>query len=155
MLRTNDVTIRHATEADLDGLLDLYKHLSSKDAPLPPRPQVVELWKEIVANPMLTYFVAEQAGRLIATCNLTIVPNLTRGARPFGVIENVVTHSDFRRRGVAKAILDRAIDTARQAGCYKVMLMSGISRKGAHALYEKVGFAKDTKLGFDLRLPLR
>ena len=153
MPKTNAVTIRHATKDDLDGLLDLYAHLSPNDAPLPPRPQVVELWDEILTNPMLTYFFAEHAGQLIASCNLTIVPNLTRGARPYGVIENVITHPDFRRRGVAKAVLDRAIETAKQANCYKVMLMSGISRKGAHALYEKVGFSKDTKVGFDLRLP--
>jgi ribosomal protein S18 acetylase RimI-like enzyme len=153
MPKSNNILIREAMENDLDGLLDLYTHLSSKDAPLPPRPQVAALWKEIVANPALTYFVAEQAGRLVATCNLTIVPNLTRGARPFGVIENVVTHPDFRRRGIAKAVLDRAIETAREAGCYKVMLLSGVSRTGAHALYEKVGFSKGTKLGFDLRLP--
>jgi ribosomal protein S18 acetylase RimI-like enzyme len=153
MQKSNDTIIRHATEADLDGLLALYTHLSSKDAPLPPRPQVVALWQEIVANPALIYFVAEQAGRLVATCNLTIVLNLTRGARPFGVIENVVTHPDFRRRGIAKSMLDRAIETAREAGCYKVMLLSGVSRTGAHALYEKVGFRKDAKVGFDLRLP--
>jgi GNAT superfamily N-acetyltransferase len=148
-----NTTIRQVTENDLDGLLDLYTHLSPNDAPLPPRPQVVALWQQIVANPMLTYFVAERAGQLVATCNLTIVPNLTRGARPFGVIENVVTHRDFRRRGIAQAILDQAIETAKEAGCYKVMLLSGVSRAGAHALYEKVGFRKDTKVGFDLRLP--
>jgi GNAT superfamily N-acetyltransferase len=152
-VKTNDVIVRQAAEDDLDGLLDLYAQLSPNDAPLPPRAQVVELWEEIIANPMLTYFFAEHAGKLIATCNLTIVPNLTRGTRPFGVIENVITHPDFRRQGVAKAILDRAIETAKQAGCYKVMLLSGASRKEAHALYEKVGFSKDTKLGFDLRLP--
>jgi GNAT superfamily N-acetyltransferase len=150
---SNDTTIRQATEGDLDGLLALYTHLSPNDAPLPPRTQVIELWKEIVANPMLTYFVAEQEGKLIATCNLAIVPNLTRGARPFGVIENVITHPDFRRQGLATQVLEHAIDTARQAGCYKVMLLSGASRKEAHALYEKAGFSKDTKLGFDLRLP--
>jgi GNAT superfamily N-acetyltransferase len=153
MSKPNDFIVRQATRDDLDGLLDLYTHLSPNDAPLPPRPQVVELWDEILSNPMLTYFVAEHAGKLIATCNLTIVPNLTRGARPYGVIENVITHPDFRRRGVAKAVLDRAIETAKQANCYKVMLLSGVSRKGAHALYEKVGFSKDTKVGFDLRLP--
>jgi GNAT superfamily N-acetyltransferase len=153
MPKSNDFIARQATKDDLDGLLDLYTHLSPNDAPLPPRHQVVALWQEIVANPALTYFVAEQAGRLIATCNLTIVPNLTRGARPFGVIENVVTHPDFRRQGIAQAVLDRAIETAREAGCYKVMLLSGVGRTGAHALYEKVGFSKDTKLGFDLRLP--
>ncbi|MBN1813181.1 MAG: GNAT family N-acetyltransferase [Anaerolineae bacterium] len=153
MPKPNDIIIREAIEDDLDGLLDLYAHLSPNDAPSPPRARVVELWQEIIANPMLTYFVAEQEGQLVCSCNLTIVPNLTRGARPFGVIENVITHPDFRRRGVGKAILDRAIETAKQAGCYKVMLLSGTSRKEAHALYEKVGFSKDTKLGFDLRLP--
>jgi GNAT superfamily N-acetyltransferase len=153
MPKSNDTIIRQATENDLDGLLDLYTHLNPNDAPLPPRARVIDLWQEIVANPMLTYFVAEQGGRLVSSCNLTVIPNLTRGARPFGVIENVITHPDFRRQGVAKAILERAIETARQANCYKVMLMSGTSRQGAHALYEKVGFSKDTKLGFDLRLP--
>jgi GNAT superfamily N-acetyltransferase len=152
MPETNNVIIRQAMKNDLDGLLDLYAHLSPNDAPLPPRAQVVKLWEEIIANPALTYFVAEQEGKLVSSCNLTIVPNLTRGARPFGVIENVITHPDFRRQGLAKRVLDRAVDTARQAGCYKVMLMSGAKRAQAHALYEKVGFKKDTKVGFDLRL---
>ncbi len=146
------VVVRQAVEADLDGLLDLYAHLNPDDAPLPPRARVVKLWEEIVANPMLTYFVAKQGGRLVSSCNLTIVSNLTRGARPFGVIENVITHPDFRRRGLAKRVLDHAVDTARQAGCYKVTLMSGTSRKDTRALYKKVGFRKDTKVGFDLRL---
>jgi GNAT superfamily N-acetyltransferase len=153
MSKTNAVTIRHAAEDDLDGLLALYTYLNPNDALLPPRAQIVALWKEIVANPMLNYFVVEQGNRLISACNLTIVPNLTRGARPFGVIENVITHPDFRRQGLAKLILEQAVDTARQAGCYKVMLLSGTKRPEAHALYEKVGFRKDTKVGFDLRLP--
>ena len=136
MPKADDMIIRQATKDDLDGLLDLYAHLSPNDAPLPPRPRVVELWREIIDNPMLTYFFAEHAGRLIASCNLTIVPNLTRGARPFGVIENVITHPGFRRRGLAKRILSEAIETAKEAGYYKVMLMSGTSRKEAHALYE-------------------
>jgi ribosomal protein S18 acetylase RimI-like enzyme len=152
MPKSNNTIIRQATENDLDGLLDLYTHLNPDDAPLPPRARVVELWKEIVADPALTYFVAEQEGKLVCSCNLTIVPNLTRGARPFGVIENVITHPDFRRQGLAKRVLNHAVDAARQAGCYKVMLMSGTKRAEAHALYEKVGFRKDTKLGFDLRL---
>jgi GNAT superfamily N-acetyltransferase len=153
MPKTNNVTIRQATEGDLDRLLALYTYLSSKYVPLPPRPQILTLWKEIIANPMLTYFVAEQGSRLVSSCNMVIVPNLTRGARPFCVIENVITHPDFRRQGLATQVLEHAIDTARQADCYKVMLLSGASRAEAHALYEKVGFSKDTKEGFDLRLP--
>jgi GNAT superfamily N-acetyltransferase len=151
MPKSNDTIIRQATEDDLDRLLSLYTYLDPNNAILPERTQVVALWKEIVANPMLAYFVAEQGGRLVSSCNLAIIPNLTRGARPFGVIENVITHPDFRRQGLAKQVLDHAVDTARQAGCYKVMLLSGAKRTEAHALYEKVGFRKDTKVGFDLR----
>jgi GNAT superfamily N-acetyltransferase len=150
---SNDTIIRQATEGDLDRLLALYTYLDPNNAILPERTQVVALWKEIIVNPMLTYFVAAQGGRLVSSCNLVIVPNLTRRARSFGVIENVITHPDFRRQGLATQVLEHAIDTARQAGCYKVMLLSGANRAEAHALYEKVGFSKDTKLGFDLRLP--
>ena len=153
MSETSDVTIRQATEDDLDRLLSLYTYLDPNNAILPERKQVVALWKEIIANPMLAYFVAEKGGRLVSSCNLVIVPNLTRRARPFGVIENVITHPDFRRQGLAKQVLDLAVDAAKQAGCYKVMLLSGASREEAHALYEKAGFSKDTKVGFDLRLP--
>lgn len=42
----------------------------------------------------------EEEGRLLATCNLSIIPNLTRGARPFARIENVVRPTAYRRQGL-------------------------------------------------------
>ena len=37
-----------------------------------------------------------------------IIPNLTRGLRPYAFVENVVTHADYRGKGYATACLNYA-----------------------------------------------
>jgi GNAT superfamily N-acetyltransferase len=145
-----DFIIRHIAKDELDDLLDLYTHhlFSEPDQPLPPRAEVEQLWGNMLNNPLLYCFVVEFQGKLVGSCVLTIIPNLTRGARPYGLIENVVTHSDFRRKGFAKALLKHALDFAWETHCYKVMLLSGVHRGAAHGLYESVGFSKDEKIGY-------
>jgi GNAT superfamily N-acetyltransferase len=76
---------------------------------------------------------------------------LTRGGRPFAFVENVITHPEHRRRGLAFALLREAIDTAWRAGCYKVVLQSNRKRAEAHGLYERLGFAKDGKYAYEIR----
>jgi len=150
-----DVVVRPIAKNELGDLLDLYAdHLfTAPDAPLPPRDQVEKLWDEIFGNSMLHYFVVEVAGKIFATCTLTIIPNLTRGARPYGIIENVVTHTDYRGRGLAKALFKHTLNFAWTANCYKVMLLSGTYRQAAHGLYESVGFSKDEKIGYVAKPP--
>jgi ribosomal protein S18 acetylase RimI-like enzyme len=145
---TTEAKLRRAAASDLDSLLALYAHLHEQDDPLPPQPQLEAVWGDIMADPKLHYFVAEIEGLLVSSCNLSIVPNLTRGARPFGVIENVVTHADFRQRGLARAVMEAALEAAWEAGCYKVVLLSSAHRSGAHALYKKLGFDRHSKIGF-------
>ena len=36
---------------------------------------------------MVDILVAEEGGRLVGTAMLAVVPNLTRGMRPFGVVK--------------------------------------------------------------------
>ena len=83
-----------------------------------------------------------------ATCMLAIVPNLASGARPFGVVEHVVTLPQFRRQGLARLVLQFALDLAWSKNCYKVILLSGAQRTEAHRLYESVGFQGDIERGF-------
>lgn len=92
------------------------------------------------------YFGAKSEGALLASCALTIIPNLTRGGRPYGIIENVVTHTDFRRRGLGKSVIAAALNRCWHRDCYKVMLMAGINSYEVHAFYEALGFDKYAKL---------
>lgn len=85
---------------------------------------------------------------MIASCVLVVVPNLTRNARPYALIENVVTHADYRRQGIGKRLLHHVLQFAWSQNCYKVMLLSSINREEAHQFYERVGFSRDRKVGF-------
>ena len=92
--------------------------------------------------------VAELNGSLVASCTLAIIPNLTRGARPYGLIENVVTHVAHRRKGIGTCLLRHALQIAWERNCYKVMLLTGSKSKGTLQFYEQAGFRKGVKTGF-------
>ena len=143
-----EIIIREALKDDLPSLLSLYKHLHVDDEQLPSQTELDKTWIDIIGNSCIHCIVGEKEGTLVSSCILVIVPNLTHGARPYGLIENVVTHSDFRRQGYANAVLQRAIEIARSYKCYKVMLLSSRKRDKAHSLYEKVGFERESKYGF-------
>jgi GNAT superfamily N-acetyltransferase len=91
---------------------------------------------------------------LISSCNMTVIPNLTRGCRPHGVIENVVTHADYRNRGYGRAMLAHALSTAWSEGCYKVMLLSGRKDDATYRFYEAAGFDRHEKQGFIAKPPV-
>ena len=146
-----DVQIRNARQKDLDALLSLYQHLHADDAPLPEDSALCPVWSEILSDPKVHCLVAELQGELVASCVLVIIPNLTRGARPYGLIENVVTHAAYRRQGMATQLLRHALQVAWSKNCYKVMLLTGSKSEGIHQFYEQVGFVKGAKTGFVAR----
>jgi len=131
-------------------MLALYRHLSPEDPPV--APAVAEAaWHALLHSGLTTVFVAEAEGRAVASCTLVIVPNLTRGGRSYGVIENVVTHAAHRRRGLGQAVLRAALEAAWAADCYKVMLASGSKQEATLRFYETAGFTRGSKTFFEVR----
>ncbi|MBW8901880.1 MAG: GNAT family N-acetyltransferase, partial [Massilia sp.] len=94
------VAIRDLGAGDVDALLALYEHLNAGDAP-PSQEAVLAVF----SHPGLRHFGLFDGDRLIASCNLAAIPNLTRGGTSYGVIENVVTHADHRGQGHGLAIV--------------------------------------------------
>jgi GNAT superfamily N-acetyltransferase len=142
--------VRHATVADLNEVLDLYRHLSPGDPP-PEGPKAEQAWLAILNCPIMHLLVVEADGILVSTCTLTVVPNLTRAARPYALIENVVTHADHRGRGYGTAALKAALNQAWEDGAYKVMLATGSTRESTIRFYEAAGFTKGGKTFFQAR----
>ncbi len=142
--------IRAATPADLPALLTLYHHLHPHEAP-PDLASARISFDRLTALPGSAIFLALTNGTPIASVTLAILPNLTRGGAPFGLVENVVTHADHRGQGIATRLLHHATATARALGCYKIMLMTGSRRPSTLAFYKNAGF-EQTKTGFQIRL---
>jgi len=146
-----DIDIRELKEEDLGALLEAYQDLQPDDAPLPPEKQVERLWKEACADPRLIYIGAFDGSRLLATCTAAIVPNFTRGARPYAIIENVWTRPECRRHGLGSGMLQELLSRCWAANCYKAMLLSDSHRVTSHEFYERNGFDMYAKKGFIIR----
>jgi ribosomal protein S18 acetylase RimI-like enzyme len=48
--------------------------------------------------------------------------------------------ADFRRRGVARALLERAAEEARERGCTHIALETEVENSAARSLYRSTGF---------------
>jgi GNAT superfamily N-acetyltransferase len=139
--------VRLAEPGDLVGILALYRELRPNDPELS-RAEGNSAITRILSDGNIHLVVCEHAGGLASTCMLAMIQNLASGARPFGVIEHVVTLSEFRRQSLARLVLQFALDLAWSKNCYKVVLLSGAQRSEAHQLYESVGFRGDVERGF-------
>jgi GNAT superfamily N-acetyltransferase len=140
--------VRPLVVGDLDALLALYQHLHRQDDPLPSHAELESTWQAIVGDPALIYLGGFVDGLMVTSAHAVIVKNLTRGARPFAVIENVVTHAGYRRRGYSRELLKRLLERCWERRCYKVSLTSASFRDAAHELYEGLGFDKEAKRAF-------
>lgn len=142
--------IRFAENNDLDKLLDLYKELNPDDQPLNSK-IAKDIWDKSLTSDYIKYIVGIDDNSIVASCNIVIILNLTRSGRPYGVIENVITNSKYRRKGIGREVIDYAIQYAQRNNCYKVVLLSSSKRVEAHRFYESIGFDGNSKKGFEIR----
>ncbi len=145
--------VRLIRDDEQNALLELYGHLHPSDDPLPSRSVLDSVWGDVRSTPGVHIVVAELDGTLVSSCALCVIPNLTRGCRPYGLIENVVTHGDFRRSGFGGLVVRRALEIAWSRNCYKVMLLTGWPDPSTDRFYEACGFVAGEKTGFVARPP--
>ncbi len=132
----------------LEDLLSLYIHLHAKDEYCDDFSEYEKTWHEIDKQKNIQYFGAYENDILVSSCTITVIPNLTRACRPYSLIENVVTHSEYRRRGLATAVIKHALEFSWSCGCYKSMLLTGRKSEAVTNFYARAGFDGDSKNAF-------
>jgi GNAT superfamily N-acetyltransferase len=154
----NDLVFRDATSADIPVMLRLSHAGDARGAETPPLdpvtlndPRYRTAFDLIAADPNNRLIVAESAGEVIGTLQITFVPGLPNFGMKRGMLENVHIRADQRGTGYGAAMVQWAIERCREAGCGNVQLTSNKVRKDAHRFYFRLGFANSHE-GFKLTL---
>lgn len=165
---TGTYRVRQASAEDLPAVLEV---LAQNQVGVPdqasPGPQVPSRrervsWERMAATPDLTVYLAVQHltdgegaahEHPVGTAAMVLMPHLTYDCHPSAFIEAVVVAYAHRRRGVARSLVQQALDDARAASCRKVQLLSHKRHAddGAHELYQRLGFTAEAE-GFRLYL---
>jgi GNAT superfamily N-acetyltransferase len=86
----------------------------------------------------------------VGRARLVFVPNDLH-SRPYGLLEDVFVHPNYREQGIATKLTTNIIQEARRRGCHKLICTSRFGKDKVHELYESMGFRKH---GFEFRIDL-
>lgn len=139
--------VREINATELNELLELYIHLHETDVP-EDNEALKNTWATIIDDKNHHIIVVEENGKIVSSVVCVIIPNLTRNVRPYAFIENVVTHSDYRKQGYATACLNYARDIAKKENCYKMMLLTGSKDESTLNFYKQAGYNSADKTAF-------
>ncbi|HLC65501.1 MAG TPA: GNAT family N-acetyltransferase [Candidatus Nanoarchaeia archaeon] len=87
------------------------------------------------------FLVAEHESRVIGYASVTIRPTFWQDGNSCH-IDEMVTDSRFRGKGIGTALLDGITTLAKEKGCTRLELESSFFRKDAHGFYVSKGFEK-------------
>jgi glucosamine-phosphate N-acetyltransferase len=144
----NLIIIRRAEDRDIPEICRIVGQLSPMSQRHDYRDAVAKFRRRIEPNPDYYLWVAEEEGRVVGTAMLHLQHKLSYRCGTAGHLEDVVVDQPARGRGVGAALVRQAIDTARQHGCYKIMLTC---YEKTIPYYERLGFHRHD---FGMRLNL-
>ena len=111
----------------------------------------VEFFRTHLAAGDFVSFLAYDGGEAAACSGMSLQvhpPTYENPSGRSGYISNMFTRAKWRRRGLARMLVDRLVEAARDAGCAKLYLNASPMGK---PVYEKYGFrAVDGEMAFDI-----
>ena len=87
----------------------------------------------------LSGYVWEENGKIVG--NVSLIPFRQKKQQIY-LIANIATHPDYRRKGIARALTERAMQHAREKKVNKIWLHVREDNPGAIDLYTKLGFVE-------------
>lgn len=129
---------------DTAAIAALMQELSPENGLLSPR-----AINEVIKSPeYVTWVVRDKmTGMIVGAATLTIVQTLSTYNKPYGIIDDVVVHGDYRGYSLGRLLTEALIGSAKTLGLKKIILSSNPDnpkRAAARHLYQSLGFAPST-----------
>ena len=140
------ITYRKLTEKDLETFISmritqLREEGATEDLDL--RPSLVDYYRRHMADGTFVSWLALDGGRIVGTSGMSFVekpPYFGCPSGRIGLLSSMYTDPAYRRRGIAKELLARVVNEARDYGCGSVQITA--SDMGV-LLYTDFGFVKN------------
>lgn len=153
--RMPSTQIRDATSADLGAIVALYADDelgATREQPSHPLPDAYwSAFRQLEVDPSHRLIVAEAAGDVVGTLQLSFIPHLVLLGGQRAQIEAVRVRADRRGSGLGREMIEWAIECARERGCVLLQLTTNAMRRDAARFYESHGF-EGTHVGMKLDL---
>ena len=140
------ITYRKLTEKDLETFISmritqLREEGATEDLDL--RPSLVDYYHRHMADGTFVSWLALDGDRIVGTSGMSFVekpPYFGCPSGRIGLLSSMYTDPAYRRRGIAKELLSRVVNEARDYGCGSVQITA--SDMGV-LLYTDFGFVKN------------
>ena len=136
------------TQADAE-LYEAFQRLVPQLTDNNPPPSLDNL-ADLVRDAASTLMVARNAeGEIVGALTLSVY-RVPTGIR--SIIEDVIVDNSARGQGIGEALMQRAIELAREKGAKNISLTSNPLREAANRLYLRVGFKKRETNAYQIKL---
>lgn len=141
--------ISKLTKRDLNGLSALYKDAFGSSTNIE---RMEQTFDEISKQSNHIILCAKEKGTIVGSVLGVVCCELIGNCTPFMVLEDLAVLKSYRRLGVATQLLKEIEVRAKQQHCNMILFVSSDHRKGAHKLYESLGFGADKVNGYRKRI---
>jgi ribosomal protein S18 acetylase RimI-like enzyme len=129
---------RIATLDDAQALAELITAFNSPYPGLPVTPEQTAA-RLAACRGVETTVLAELDEQIAGFACLRLVPFMS-GDGPYAELTDLFVAADFRRRGVARALMAHVERLAREGGADELILMTGFDNPAAQAFYRTLGY---------------
>ena len=126
--------IRRASPADSQQVVSLLNELGYEVSPA-----LVARRLQHSSPERGAHLVAEEQGELLGLLSISWQEWLSH-ERPIARVMELVVSGARRRRGLGRALVERAADMAERAGCELIELTTAVTRSEAQSFYQALGF---------------
>jgi GNAT superfamily N-acetyltransferase len=129
------IQVRDAEAGDADRLARLCGQLG-----YPSSPHAVLQRLERLVRSGARALVATSGGDVIGLATVHLRSMINHEA-PLAQLTLLVVDEERRSQGVGRALVEEAEAWARAQGCRRIIVTTALHRTGAHAFYERIGYA--------------